>query len=73
MLACRCCGHPRESGCVVAGLYAVLVAFASVLDTQHRRWHLILTTAVTISDAPLREGVPAALLRCDSPESPAAH
>jgi hypothetical protein len=64
-----------------------LVAVASVLDTQHRRWHLILTTsltilvslnlaliitlnrpfdgAATISDAPLREGVPAALLRCD--------
>ena len=58
-----------------------------MLDTQHRRWHLILTTALTIlvalnlalvisldrpfagaatvSDAPLREGVPSALLRCD--------
>jgi len=66
-----------------------LVAVASVLDTQHRRWHLILTTALTIlvalnlalvisldrpfagaatvSDAPLREGVPTALLRCDRP------
>jgi hypothetical protein len=66
-----------------------LVAVASVLDTQHRRWHLILTTALTIlvslnlplpitpnrpfdgaatiSDAPLREGVPSALLRCDAP------
>ena len=65
-----------------------LVAVASVLDTQHRRWHLILTTALTIlvalnlalvvslnrpfdgaatiSDAPLREGVPPALLRCDT-------
>jgi len=65
-----------------------LVGVASVLDTKHRRWHLILTTALTIlvslnlalvitlsrpfdgaatvSDAPLREGVPAALLRCGS-------
>lgn len=63
-----------------------LVAVASVLDTQHRRWHLILTTALTVlvalnialvitldrpyagaasvSDAPLREGIPSALLRC---------
>jgi hypothetical protein len=66
-----------------------LVSVASVLDTQHRRWHLILTTALTIlvalnlalivtldrpfdgaatiSDAPLREGVPSALLRCHGP------
>jgi len=66
-----------------------LVGVASVLDTQHRRWHLVLTTALTIlvglnlalvislsqpfdgaatvSDAPFREGVPAALLRCDAP------
>jgi len=65
-----------------------LVGVASVLDTQHRRWHLILTTALTIlvtlnlaliisldrpfdgaatiSDAPLREGIPSALLRCES-------
>lgn len=63
-----------------------LIAVASALDTQHRRWHLVLTTALTIlvalnltliltlsrpfdgaasiSDAPLREGVPIALLRC---------
>lgn len=66
-----------------------LVAVASVLDTQHRRWHLLLTTALTIlvalnlalivtlnrpfdgaatvSDQPLREGVPSAYLRCDRP------
>jgi len=65
-----------------------LVAVASVLDTQHRRWHLILTTAITVlvalnialvitldrpyvgaatvSDAPLREGIPSAALRCRS-------
>lgn len=65
-----------------------LIAVASALDTQHRRWHLVLTTALTIlvalnltliltlsrpfdgaasiSDAPLREGVPSALLRCDA-------
>ncbi len=69
-----------------------LVAVASVLDTQHRRWHLVLTTALTIlvslnlalivtlnrpfdgaatiSDAPLREGVPSGFLRCEpSPTS----
>ncbi len=66
-----------------------LVGVASVLDTQHRRWHLVLTTALTIlvalnlalivtldrpfdgaatvSDAPLREGIPSALLRCGHP------
>jgi uncharacterized protein (DUF983 family) len=65
-----------------------LIAVASALDTQHRRWHLVLTTALTIlvalnltliltlsrpfdgaatvSDAPLREGAPSALLRCDA-------
>ena len=75
---------------VIIATSLALVAVASVLDTQHRRWHLILTTALTIlvalnlalvitlnrpfdgaatiSDAPLREGVPAALLRCDSPK-----
>ncbi len=64
-----------------------LIAVASALDTQHRRWHLVLTTALTIlvalnltliltlsrpfdgaatiSDSPLREGVPSALLRCE--------
>jgi Protein of unknown function (DUF4239) len=69
-----------------------LVGVASVLDTQHRRWHLILTTVLTIlvslnfaliitlsrpfdgaaavDDAPLREGIPAALLRCDVPPTP---
>ena len=63
-----------------------LIAAASALDTQHRRWHLVLTTALTIlvalnltliltlsrpfdgaatvSDSPLREGVPSALLSC---------
>jgi len=71
----------------VTGL--ALVAAASVLDTQHRRWHLVLTTALTllvslnlalilsidrpfdgsakISDAALREGIPAAALRCGRP------
>jgi len=66
-----------------------LVAVASALDTQHRRWHLVLTTALTIlvalnltliltlsrpfdgaaaiDDAPLREGVPSAVLRCPTP------
>jgi hypothetical protein len=70
-----------------------LVAVASVLDTQHRRWHLVLTTALTIlvalnlalvlslnrpfdgaasiSDAPLREGIPSAVLRCDGPATSA--
>jgi len=65
-----------------------LIAVASALDTQHRRWHLVLTTALvilvalnltliltlsrpfdgaaTVSDSPLREGVPTALLRCDA-------
>ena len=64
----------------------VLVALMSVLDTQHRRWHAVLITAVTllvalnlalvfaldrpydgaakVSDTPLREGIPSALLRC---------
>lgn len=64
----------------------VLIATVSALDTKHRRWHLAITTALSvivalnlllvvmfarpfdgaakISDAPLREGVPAALLRC---------
>lgn len=73
---------------VILATSLALVAVASVLDTQHRRWHLILTTALTIlvalnlalvitlnrpfdgaatvSDAALREGVPAALLRCDT-------
>jgi cytochrome bd-type quinol oxidase subunit 2 len=73
---------------VILATSLALVAVASVLDTQHRRWHLVLTTALTtlvalnlalvitlnrpfdgaatISDAPLREGVPAALLRCDA-------
>lgn len=63
-----------------------LIAVASALDTQHRRWHLVLTSALTIlvalnltliltlsrpfdgaatiSDSPLREGVPSALLSC---------
>jgi cytochrome bd-type quinol oxidase subunit 2 len=74
---------------VILATSLALVAVASVLDTQHRRWHLILTTALTIlvalnlalvitlnrpfdgaakiSDTPLREGVPAAVLRCDTP------
>ena len=64
-----------------------LVAVASVPDTQHRRWHLVLITALTVlvalnlalvvaldqpfdgaakvSDAPLREGLPPTILRCD--------
>ena len=72
---------------VILATSLALIAVASVLDTQHRRWHLVLTTALTllvalnltlivsfhrpfdgaasISDAPLREGVPAAMLRCD--------
>ena len=72
---------------VVAITSLGLVAAVSALDTQHRRWHLLITVALTfmvalnlvliislnrpfegaakISDAPMREGVPAALLRCD--------
>lgn len=64
-----------------------LVAAVSVLDTQHKRWHAVLTVGVTVlvalnlalvvalgrpfrgaaavSDAPFREGLPSALLRCD--------
>ncbi len=63
-----------------------LIAAVSALDTQHRRWHLVFTVALTfivalnlalvisldrpfdgaakVSDAPMREGVPAADLRC---------
>jgi Protein of unknown function (DUF4239) len=77
---------------VIVATSLALVAVASVLDTQHRRWHLILTTALTIlvalnlalvislnrpfdgaaaiSDAPLREGVPASVLRCNTPATP---
>jgi Protein of unknown function (DUF4239) len=77
---------------VILATSLALVAVASVLDTQHRRWHLVLTTALTIlvalnlalivtlnrpfdgaatiSDAPLREGIPSALLRCDGPVTP---
>lgn len=80
---------------VILATSIALVAVASVLDTQHRRWHLILTTALTIlvalnlalvvsldrpfdgaakvSDAPLREGVPSALLRCTSPARSTLH
>jgi hypothetical protein len=64
----------------------VLLGTVSALDTQHRRWHIVITTALavivainlmvvislsrpfdgtaTVSDSPLREGVPAALLSC---------
>jgi Protein of unknown function (DUF4239) len=63
-----------------------LIAAVSGLDTQHRRWHIAITAALTVivalnlalvltldrpfdgaakvSDSPLREGIPAALLRC---------
>jgi hypothetical protein len=72
----------------------VTIAIASVLDTQHRRWHVVLTGAVTlvvalnltlilaldqpyrgaaqVSDAPLRDGIPAAVLRCTGPTTPGA-
>ncbi len=71
---------------VVAITSLGLIAAVSALDTQHRRWHLFITVALTfmvalnlvvilslnrpfegaakVSDAPLREGIPAALLRC---------
>jgi Protein of unknown function (DUF4239) len=63
-----------------------LIAAVSALDTQHRRWHIVITLALTlivslnlaliltldrpfdgsaqVSDAPLREGLPAKGLRC---------
>jgi len=71
---------------VILSTSLALVAVAGVLDTQHRRWHLVLLTVITIlvsvnlalvitldrpfggaatvSDAPLREGIPSSLLRC---------
>lgn len=74
---------------VIALSSLVLIGIASVLDTQHHRWHLALTAAVTVvvvlnlglvislarpfdgaasvSDAPLREGVPSSELVCDQP------
>jgi hypothetical protein len=73
---------------VIVASSVVLVAVASCLDTQHRRWHLVLTGAVTVvvalnltvifalnqpyrgaatvSDAPLRDGIPAKVLVCRS-------
>jgi hypothetical protein len=66
-----------------------LLGAATALDTQHRRWHIAITTALcvivalnfllivtldrpfdgaaTVKDAPLREGIPTALMRCDPP------
>jgi len=71
---------------VIVASSVVLVAVASCLDTQHRRWHFALTGAVTVvvalnltvifaldqpyrgaatvSDAPLRDGIPAKLIAC---------
>jgi hypothetical protein len=71
---------------LVTGL--TLIATVSALDTQHRRWHIAITTALsvivalnfllivtldrpfdgaaTVDDAPLREGIPSALFRCDT-------
>ena len=73
---------------VIVATSVALIAAVSGLDTQHRRWHIAITVAITvivslnlalvltldrpfdgaakISDAPLREGVPAADLRCKS-------
>ena len=80
-------GLPDELLIVVIATSLVLVAVTSVLDTQHRRWHVALMAAVTllvalnlaliltlarpydgaaeISTAPLTDGVPAAVLRCE--------
>jgi hypothetical protein len=71
---------------VVVAVSLGLIAAVSALDTQHRRWHMLIMVALTavvalnlvliislnrpfdgaarVSDAPMREGVPAALLRC---------
>ena len=68
-----------------------LIAMVSALDTQHRRWHIAITTALsvivalnfllivtldrpfdgaaTVDDAPLREGIPSVVLRCDTSAS----
>ncbi len=65
-----------------------LLGAVTALDTQHRRWHIAIMTALclivalnfllivaldrpfdgaaTVTDAPLREGIPVALLRCDA-------
>lgn len=73
---------------VIVASSIVLVAVASCLDTQHRRWHYVLTGAVTVvvvlnltvifaldqpyrgaatvSDAPLRDGIPAKIIACGS-------
>lgn len=73
---------------VIVASSIVLVAVASCLDTQHRRWHYVLTGAVTVvvalnltvifaldqpyrgaasvSDGPLRDGIPAKYLACDA-------
>jgi len=80
-------GLPDVLLAVIIATSIVLVAIMSVLDTQHRRWHVVLMGAVTllvalnlaliltlarpfdgaasVNDAPLREGIPTALLACD--------
>lgn len=77
---------------VIVASSVVLVAVASCLDTQHRRWHYVLTGAVTVvvalnltvifaldqpyrgaaavSDAPLRDGLPARIIACGSTIAP---
>jgi hypothetical protein len=77
---------------VIVASSVVLVAVASCLDTQHRRWHFVLTGAVTVvvalnltvifaldqpyrgaatvSDGPLRDGIPAKVVACGPVTTP---